>query len=164
MTPIFGLIKMARCQEWSQGSFWEHVLREQWLKKWLTAITKSGISLPALCLQGYSSPFLCLSYILQKTRAKKTKTWGPFSPGQGFVPRSYICSRVPSPCSRLCICTCMSPACCSRWRSCCSGFDLESTHPHLKDNGNIAFSYRVQVWQSFRRYTRILKTNCFTFT
>lgn len=57
--------------------------------------------------------------------------------GQGFVLKSYVCSRGPSPCSRPCICTCKSLACCSRWRSCCSGSVLKSTHPHLKDNGNI---------------------------
>lgn len=53
---------------------------------------------------------------------------------------SYACSRGPSPCSHPCICTCMSPACCSRWRSCCSGSVLESTHPHLKENGSKTFS------------------------
>lgn len=49
----------------------------------------------------------------------------------------YVCSRGPSPCSRLCICTCTSPACCSRWRSRRSGSDLRSTHPRLKHNRNI---------------------------
>lgn len=63
-----------------------------------------------------------------------------------FVLNSYVCSHGPSPCSRPCICTCMSLACCSRWRSCCSGSDLKSTHPHLKDNGSITtFSFCAQV-------------------
>lgn len=53
---------------------------------------------------------------------------------------SYACNRGPSPCSHPCTCTCMSLACCSRWRSCRSGSVLKSTHPHLKENGSKTFS------------------------
>lgn len=105
-------------------------------KEW--NVSSSSV-LARLCL-----PLPCFASFFKKPEAKKTKMRGPFlhskseHRGQGFVLRSYVCSRGPSPCSRLCICTCTSPACCSRWQSCCSGSDLKSTHPHLKDKGNIS--------------------------
>lgn len=144
---------MARCQKRSQGSLWAHVIKEQGdlSDDWQPLQRKEFQS--RLCTCKAIPPSLSLSHLFEKKHgAKKTKMWGPVPlckrehRGQGFVLNSYVCSRGPSPCSRLCICTCMSLACCSRWRSCCSGSDLKSTHPHLKDNGNITtFSYWEQV-------------------
>lgn len=79
---------------------------------------------------------------------------------RGFVLSSYACSRGPSPCSRPCICTCMSPVCCSRWQSCCSGSVLKSTHPRLKENGNMATFQRWGM-KSSRHNSAIAKGKCF---
>lgn len=102
-------------------------------------------------LMGSFSPHFCalLLFFFVKARREKSKEEKKRRPlfcknehrgSEFFFRSSYACSRGPSPCSHPCICTCMSPACCSRWRSCCSGSVLKSTHPHLKENGSKTFS------------------------
>lgn len=91
----------------------------------------------------------------------------PFHSGENlgqpflFPGITYVYSRAPSPCSRFCICTCMSLACCSRWQSCCSGSGLKSTHPRLKDNRNMkTLSDRAEGRKPFRHNSRISQANC----
>lgn len=109
-------------------------------------------------------PPLLLFYLLENI-GRENKMWGPpFLLGNVgvCVLMSYVCSRDSSPCSRLCICTCTSLACCSRWRSCCSGSDLRSTRPHLKHSGNIT---TINYWVHVRKgCSGGAKANCLTST
>lgn len=153
-TPLCVLITRAACQK--TKSIWEHAIKGQGESSndWQLLQRKEFQS--KLCACKPISPSLPArppQHIFKDTgKEKRKKNLKPCSLLINWilVPRfslgTYVYSRGPSPCSRLCICTCTSPACCSRWQSCCSGFDLKSTHPHLKDNGSITtFSSWVQV-------------------
>lgn len=170
MTPLSGLLKWPDVKKWESGlSLGTRDKGAGWFKKWLTAVTKKGISAQTpLPLSLWLSCF----FSLRKTQAQKTEKceapvpslqkWA--SGGQGFfvvvvVLNSYVCSCGPSPCSRLCICTCTSPACCSRWRSCCSGSDPKSTRPHLKEAKHSwkHSALRCECEKSSRHNSRIAK-------
>lgn len=153
-TPLCVLITRAACQK--TKSIWAHAIKGQGESSndWQLLQRKEfQFKLCACKPISHSLPaFFPPSTFLKTQAKKKEKKLKPCSLllnwilVPGFSLRTYVYSRGPSPCSRLCICTCMSPACCSRWQSCCSGFDLKSIHPHLKDNGSITtFSSWVQV-------------------
>lgn len=153
-TPLCVLITRAACQK--TKSIWEHAIKGQGESSndWQLLQRKEFQS--KLCACKPISPSLPApppQHIFKDTgKEKRKKNLKPCSLLINWILvlrfslGTYVYSRGPSPCSRLCICTCTSPACCSRWQSCCSGFDLKSTHPHLKDNGSITtFSSWVQV-------------------